>query len=174
MSGPEDNCQDKDDDGDGNDAPGSSGVTFAEEFLFGGMDIFGAGKLQVGEFIEFGSGLHAQRGFAIGRDRALFLRGGDWRRSRVPDFVSIHLGLAEAGEIVGDGVSVVEAEVLGVGANESLVKDAAGELVEVLFFDGLQHARADFGDVGNVIERDAFGLARLAKFVSELAHASPV
>ena len=41
---------------------------------------------------------------------------------------------------------------LGVGANESFVEDAAGKLVEVFFFDGAKHARADFGDVGNVVE----------------------
>lgn len=87
-----------------------------------------------------------------------------------PDFVGVDLGLAQAGEIVGDGFFVVEAEMLGVGANESFIEDAAGKLVEVFFFDGLEHASADFSDVGNVIERDVFFLARYAKFVAECAH----
>jgi hypothetical protein len=59
---------------------------------------------------------------------------------------------------------------LGIGADESFVEDAAGKLVEVFFFDGAKHARADFGDVGNVIERDVFFLARFAEFVAELTH----
>src|SRR5215831_4203586 len=59
---------------------------------------------------------------------------------------------------------------LGVGANESFIEDAAGELIEVFFFDGLQHARADFCDIRDVIERKFFGLARLAEFCSEVTH----
>ena len=34
----------------------------------------------------------------------------------------------------------------------------------------LQHARADLSDIGNVIEREFFGLARFAEFCSELTH----
>jgi hypothetical protein len=59
---------------------------------------------------------------------------------------------------------------LGVGADETLVEDATGEEVEVLLFDGLEHARADLGDVGDVIVREFFLLARLAEFVAEFAH----
>ena len=59
---------------------------------------------------------------------------------------------------------------LGIGANKSLIEDAAGKLIEVLFFDGAQHAHPDLGDVGNVIEREFFFLARFAEFVSEFAH----
>ena len=78
-----------------------------------------------------------------------------------------------AGEVRGDCVVLVQAEKLGVGANESFVEDAAGEPVEVFLFDGLEHARADFGDLGSVIERDGLLLARFAEFVAELAHAVP-
>ena len=174
VPGPQNDCEDEDYDGDGDDAPGSSGIAVAEEFFFRRMDIFGAGKLQVWEFVELGRGLDSESWFAVGRDGAFFGSGRDRRRGRIPDFVGVHLGLAQASQIVGDGVFVVEAEVLGVGANESFVEDSTGKLVEVLLLDGLEHARADFGDVGNVIERDALGLARLAKFVSEMAHASPM
>ena len=59
---------------------------------------------------------------------------------------------------------------LGVCADESAIEDAAGQLLEVFLFDGLQHARADLGDVGNVVERELFLLARFAEFVAELAH----
>ncbi len=84
--------------------------------------------------------------------------------------MGVDLRLAEAGEIVGDGFFVVQSEMLGVSADESLVEDAAGELVEMFFFDGAKHARANFGDVGNVIEGDFLLLARLAEFISEFAH----
>lgn len=86
----------------------------------------------------------------------------------------IDLSLAQAGEIGGDGFVVVEFEVLGVGADEAFVEDAAGEAIEVLLFDGLEHTRADLGDVGNVIERERFFLALFAKFIAEFAHGDPV
>ena len=92
-------------------------------------------------------------------------------RSRaIPAAVGIDLCLAQAGQVVVDRFFGIEAEVLGVGADESAVEDAAGELVEMLLFDGLQHARADLRNTGNIVERELFFLARLAKFVSELAH----
>ena len=83
--------------------------------------------------------------------------------------MGIDLSLAQAGQVIGDGVFVVEAEVFGVGANEAFVEDAAGELVEVFVFDSLKHPRTDLGDVGNVIERDMFLLAFFAEFISECA-----
>jgi hypothetical protein len=89
---------------------------------------------------------------------------------RIPAFMGIDLCLSEASQIVIDGVFGIEAEVLGVGANEPAIEDAAREMIELLLFDGLQHARADLGDIGNVVERELFVLACLAEFVSELAH----
>jgi hypothetical protein len=80
------------------------------------------------------------------------------------------LRLAQAREVIGDGFFGVEAEVFGVGADESFVEDSARELIEVFLFDGLQHAGADLGDVRNVIEREFLFLARLAEFVAEFAH----
>ena len=88
----------------------------------------------------------------------------------MPHFVRVDLSLTQAGEVVGDGLLVVESEMLGVGANETLVKDAPGKLIEMLLFNRLEHARTNLGDVGNVIEREVLFLARLAEFVSELAH----
>lgn len=82
----------------------------------------------------------------------------------------IDLRLAQAGEVVGYSLVAIQAKMLGIGANESLVKHTAGQLIEMFCFDGLQHARADLGDVRHVIERELFFLACLAKFVSELSH----
>jgi hypothetical protein len=59
---------------------------------------------------------------------------------------------------------------LGVGANKSLIEDAPGKLIEMFFFDRAEHAHPNLGDVGNVIERELFFLARFAEFVSEFAH----
>ncbi len=59
---------------------------------------------------------------------------------------------------------------LGVSANKSFIEDAAGKLIEIFLFDRLEHARADLDDIGDVIEREFFRLARLAEFVPELAH----
>ena len=89
---------------------------------------------------------------------------------RFPNFVRVDLCLAEAGEVVGDGFFVVQSEMLGIGADETFVEHAAGENIEALFFDGLEHARADLGDIGNGIQRDVLLLACLAEFVAEFAH----
>lgn len=131
-----------------------------------------AGKLQLGEFLD----LHWRLGFR-GRLAGFGATGlvggggaGKFRANRIPDFVGIDLRFAQAEKIVGDGFFVVEAEMLGVGPNESFIEDAAGKLIEVFLFDGLEHAGADLGNVGDVIEREIFFLARLAEFVSELAH----
>ena len=62
----------------------------------------------------------------------------------------------------------------GVGADKSLIEDAARKLIEVFFLNRLKHARADLDDIGYVIKREFLALARFAKFVSECAHvASP-
>ena len=75
--------------------------------------------------------------------------------------------LAYSGQVVGDGFFFVEPDLAGVGADKTFVENAAGKLVEVLVFEGAQHAGADFGGVGDGIESDALLLALLAKFFSE-------
>lgn len=92
-----------------------------------------------------------------------------WRG--IPCLLGYDLRLAKAIEIFGDGYFWIEAQVFRVGADEPFIEDAAGQPVEVFFFDRLEHARADLSDVRHVIEREFFGLARLAEFVSELTHA---
>jgi len=59
--------------------------------------------------------------------------------------------------------------VAGVGTNESFIEDAAGKLVEVFFFEGAEHAGADFCGVGNGVEFDAALFALFAKFFPERA-----
>jgi hypothetical protein len=130
--------------------------------------MFGARELQAGQFIfnlnrAAGSGRRVLAGEALIASRT---RGGGRDA-----FLRVDLGLAES-KIIGDRFVIVQAEVLGVGANESFIEDAAGKQIEVLLLDSLQHARADFGGLGNFFERDVLGLARFAEFVAELAHGS--
>jgi hypothetical protein len=82
----------------------------------------------------------------------------------------LDLAFAQGGEIIGDGFFFVESDLAGVGADEAFVEDAAGKLVEVFVFEGAQHAGADFGGVGDSVEREAALLALLAKFFSERSH----
>src|SRR6516225_12118992 len=82
----------------------------------------------------------------------------------------LDLRLAQAGQVVIDGILRVEAEMFGIGADESAIEHSARELIELLFLDGLQHAPVDLGDAGNVVERELFYLARFAEFVSEFTH----
>ena len=78
--------------------------------------------------------------------------------------------LARRLEIVSYGFFFVESDLTGVGAHETFVEDAAGKLVEVLLFEGAEHAGADFGGAGDGVEPNALLLALLAKFFSERTH----
>jgi len=177
MADKEDDAEYDHYDGGGKDSPGNFGTGVADEIVAARANVFGAGELQFGEFHDrrrrFGRG---RRGLRLARFGYawFFWRGWARRRGRLrlPDFVGVDLGLAQAAEVVGDGLFVVESEMLGVGADETFVEDAAGELVEALLFNGQEHARADFGDVGDVFEREFFLLARFAEFVAEVAHVS--
>jgi hypothetical protein len=80
------------------------------------------------------------------------------------------LALPLSGEIVGHGFLFVEPDLPGVGADETLIEDATGKLVEVFVFEGAQHAGADLRGVGDGIQLDAALLALFAKFFSEGAH----
>ncbi len=135
--------------------------------------MFGAWKLQLGEFFDVDGRrlgidfrLNGARWFGLGCHG----RQRSGRSGQIPSVVGIDLRLAQAREVIVDCLLGVEAEVLGVRADESAIEHAARQLLEVFLFDGLQHARADLGDVGNVVERELFLLARFAEFVAELAH----
>ncbi len=86
------------------------------------------------------------------------------------NLLGLKLTFAQGGEIVGYGFFLVEADLAGVGADEPLIENTAGKLVEVFFLEGAQHARTNFGGVGNGLERKAALLTLLAKFFSEGSH----
>jgi hypothetical protein len=82
----------------------------------------------------------------------------------------LNLTLAQCGEIVCHRFLFVESDLAGVGADETLIEDAAGKLFEVFVFEGAEHAGADLGGLGDGVEREAALLALLAKFFSERSH----
>ncbi len=133
-------------------------------------------KLEVRKFLNLHRRLRFHGRFTgVGRSppfgNRLAMGGVRFRECfRLPDLVCIDLRLPQAGEIVADGFLVVQSQMFGVSTYESFVEYAPGELVEVFFFDGPKHARANLSDVGNVVERDFLFLARFAEFVSEFAH----
>ena len=71
------------------------------------------------------------------------------------NWLGLDLTLVQGGEIIGNGFFFIEANLAGVGADEPFVENAAGELLEFFFFQGAQHAGADFGGARNGFERDA-------------------
>jgi len=83
------------------------------------------------------------------------------------NLILVDLTFAHGGQVVGYGFFFVEADLAGVSAHKAFVEDAAGELFEVLVFEGAQHAGADFRGVGDGIEPDTGLLALLTKFFSE-------
>jgi len=168
-----------------------------------GADVLGLGQLQAGQFDVLriasarvggsppgiaspvadlpafrgrnGTGLArtGQHGTAlIGTTRGTAFRGRGWRGEFLRS-QGLAVELVQCGYVSGDRFFFVQAQILGVGADEAFVEDAAGELVEVLLFDGSEHARADLGGVGNILELDALALALFAEFVAELSHAVP-
>ena len=74
---------------------------------------------------------------------------------------------ASCGHVIGYGLFLIETKKLGIGSNESLVEDAAGEQVEFLVLDGLEHPGADFGGGRNLVQRDATQLALTAQFFAK-------
>src|SRR5579885_1419480 len=142
--------------------------------LLSRTDIFLAREMEFGKFFHFHGSFGLGRGTRSARSLYRL-----WFRSRallgfrlwgLPRLLCFNLRLPHLVEIFVDGFFGIETELLGVGANESFVENAAGELIEVLFLDGAKHARSDLDDVGDVVERKLFALACLAKFVPEVAH----
>ena len=62
-------------------------------------------------------------------------------------------------QVIGNCLFFVDAEVPGVGANITLVEDAAGKHVEVFLFEGAKQARPNLGSGRNLVERDTTRLA---------------
>jgi hypothetical protein len=92
--------------------------------------------------------------------------GAEIRRSGA----RLELILARGGEIVRYGFFFVEADLAGVGADESFIENAAGELVKVFVLEGSQHACADFCGLGDGLEIEPALFALFAKFFSEGSH----
>ena len=57
-------------------------------------------------------------------------------------------------QVFGNGLIFVESNAARIGADEALVEDAPGQLVELIFFQGLQHARPDLGGDRNLLQCD--------------------
>src|SRR5208283_2679405 len=95
------------------------------------------------------------KGVAVKRGGALSRGFGDWGAEVGENGLRVNLALAQGGEVIGDNFFFVEADLAGVGADETFVEDAAGELVEMLVLDGAEHAGADLRGGGDGVERDA-------------------
>ncbi len=107
---------------------------------------------------------------AVKRGGTLSRGFGGWGAEVGENGLRVNLTLAQGGEVIGDNFFFVEADLAGVGADETFVEDAAGELIEMLVLDGAEHAGADLRSGGDGVERDAATLTLLTKFFSEGAH----
>ena len=81
--------------------------------------------------------------------------------------VGVIRGSKAGDKVIGNGLLLINAEAARVGANKTLIEDSAGKLVEVLFFQCVEHARADLGRTGDFIQRDATLLALLFQLRAE-------
>ena len=77
------------------------------------------------------------------------------------------MGVAGSLQVVGNGLIFVEANAAGVGADEALVEDASGQLVELILFQRLQHAGPDLGGGGNLLQCDFALLALQFQFFAK-------
>jgi len=168
----------------GDQSPRDVGEIGVDGHLAPGADVLGFGQLQVGQFdvlwgISFRiRGTPARFIGAVTRlpavpaltGTAFGCRGLDGGLIRTP---RLTVELVQSGYVAGDGFLFIEAQMLGISADKTFVEYAAGKLFEALFFDGAEHARADLGGVGDVLELDAQSLALFAEFVAELSHAAP-
>jgi hypothetical protein len=114
-----------------------------------------AGKLVGGKSLVAGVGRGYWSGFR-GRSAEIGRNG-----------LLLELAVAQGFEIFGHRFFFVKPDLAGVGPDETLIEDSAGELVKVFIFEGAQHAGADFGGIGDGLELDAAPLALLAKFFSK-------
>jgi hypothetical protein len=58
------------------------------------------------------------------------------------------------GHKIGNSLVFVQTEMVGVGAHETLVKDPAGKLIELVFLKGSQKTGTDLGGDSNIIQRN--------------------
>jgi hypothetical protein len=90
--------------------------------------------------------------------------GGGIAGTTLPDFWNLSLwnlplrGLRQCsgcgGHVVGNGLVFVDTQVAGVGTDKAFIKDSAGKLVELFFFDGDQETGSDLGRQRYVVQSD--------------------
>ena len=83
------------------------------------------------------------------------------------DFSLRGRGVAGSQQVFGNGLIFVQANAAGIGADKALVEDASRQLVELIFFQGPQHARPDLGGVGNLLQCDLALFALLFQFFAK-------
>jgi hypothetical protein len=77
---------------------------------------------------------------------------GDFRTGEIGRFRK-NCGPVSGGlQILGKSLIFIESDSTRVGAHESFIKDAPGQLIELVFLERLQHASADLSNGGNLIE----------------------
>src|SRR5690242_19360157 len=74
--------------------------------------------------------------------------------------------------IVGHGLVFIQADVPRIGANEPFIENPSRKLIEVIFFEGPEHAGSDLGRGGNLVQRNAAGFALVFEPVAECAHST--
>jgi hypothetical protein len=83
------------------------------------------------------------------------------------DFRGNGRGVAGSFEVLGNGLIFIEANEAGIGADKALIEDASGQLIEPILFQCLQHARADLGGAGNLLQCDLALLALQFQFFAK-------
>src|ERR1019366_4932939 len=73
-------------------------------------------------------------------------------------------------QIAGDGLLLINADVLRIGANIALVEDTAGEEIELFLFQGAEQASPNLGGGGDFVEGDVPHLARATQPFAECNH----
>ena len=79
---------------------------------------------------EFADGKHVVLRIG-GSDRARF---DPWAAEIRQNFLGLNLTLAQGGEIISYGFFLVEADLAGVGTDETFIENSAGKLVKVFVF----------------------------------------
>src|SRR5579864_882868 len=135
MAYPEGNSQADYEGGSHDESPRGTAGTLLQKFFSRGADVLRARQLQIGKFFDFErgrsfGGCRFRTGFGClfwpGLSVATRTSGGKWLR--IPNFLGIDLGLSKGREIIADGLFGIETEVLGIGANEAFIEDAAREI----------------------------------------------
>ena len=71
------------------------------------------------------------------------------------------------GDVVGYGLVFIRVKAARIGPDKAFIKDAARKLVEMFFFQGAQHAGANFCGDGNILKSNALLLPLLFKLRTE-------